>query len=136
LRRLAAALLALLAAPAAVEAQAPSCSGGTAPATEIELFFGRNIAGRLGVSDARWARFLAREITARFPDGLTVLDASGQWRNPSGRLVVREPTKVVVIVVPDAAKAQPQVDAVVAAYKRRFRQQSVGVVTRPVCASF
>ena len=65
-----------------------------------------------------------------------MFDAKGQWRNPQDGRMTREPAKVVVIVVPDAAAAQPRIDAVVAAYKQTFRQKSVGVVTRQVCAAF
>ena len=34
-----------------------------------ELYFGRNIGGRVGVSERQWARFLAREITPVSPMG-------------------------------------------------------------------
>jgi hypothetical protein len=136
LLRLLAALAFVAALPAPVLAQALACAGGAAPASEVELFFGRNIGGKLGVTEAKWSRFLAREISPRFPDGLTVIDGSGEWRNPQGSRVVHEPTKVVVILVRDTAQAQQHIDAVVAAYKKRFRQLSVGVVMRPVCASF
>lgn len=33
------------------------------------------------VSDEDWRAFLAAEVTPRFPDGLTVIDAAGQWRD-------------------------------------------------------
>ena len=38
------------------------------------------------VDDAAWASFLADTATPRFPNGLTVLDARGQWRDPGGVL--------------------------------------------------
>ncbi len=31
------------------------------------------------ISEERWRAFLDKEVTARFPDGLTVFDAYGQW---------------------------------------------------------
>ena len=34
--------------------------------------------------DAAWDAFLADTVTPRFPDGLTVLDARGQWRDSEG----------------------------------------------------
>ena len=99
-----------------------------------DLLFGRNIGGRLGVTEKRWSQFLATEITPRFPDGLTVVDAAGQWRDAEKNRIVREPSKLVTIIMP--ADAQEKLDAIVEAYKRRFRQQSVGVVIRPACVSF
>ena len=109
------------------------------PAKEMviaDLLFGRNIEGRLGVTEARWARFVAAEITPRFPDGLTIVNAAGQWRDQKTKRIVREPSKLVTIITAADAEAQEKIDAIVAAYKRRFRQQSVGVVIRPGCVSF
>jgi hypothetical protein len=53
------------------------CKGEQKPWMVAELLFGRG-----NVSDRNWDRFLADEVTPRFPDGLTVFDAKGQWRNP------------------------------------------------------
>lgn len=101
-----------------------------------ELYFGRNIGGRLGVSDRQWTRFLAREITPRFPDGLTVLEAKGQWRDPARHALVREPSKLVIIVAPDDAGTRRRLADIAAVYKKRFHQKSVGLVLRAVCAAF
>jgi len=117
-------------------AQAIACNAPQRPMQQIELMFGRNIAGRLRVGEAAWSRFLAREITPRFPDGLTVLDAAGQWRDPVGGRLVREPGKMVIIVTADDAPVGDRIAAIVAAYKQRFRQRSVGVISRSVCAAF
>lgn len=103
---------------------------------EVELLFGRNIGGRLGVTEGRWARFLAREVTPRFPDGLTVYDTYGQWRDAKTKAVVREPSKIVRLIVVVDAQAQEKIDAVASAYKKEFRQDAVGIVMRPACVSF
>ncbi len=116
--------------------QAVACNAPQRPMQQIELLFGRNIAGHLRVGEAAWSRFLAREITPRFPDGLTVLDAAGQWRDPAGGRLVREPSKMVIIVTADDAPVRDRIAAIVAAYKQRFRQRSVGVISRSVCAAF
>src|SRR5712671_1773211 len=116
--------------------QAVACNAPQRAMQQIELLFGRSIAGHLRVSEAAWSRFLAREITPRFPDGLTVLDAAGQWRDPVGGRVVREPGKIVIIVAAEEAPVRERIAAIVAAYKQRFRQRSVGVISRPVCAAF
>jgi hypothetical protein len=115
-------------------AQGIECRVAQKPMVVADLLFGRNIGGRIGVSESRWSRFLAKEITSRFPDGLTVVDASGQWRDPDKNRIVREPSKLVTIIMP--ADAQEKLDVIVTAYKRQFRQQSVGVVVRPACVSF
>jgi hypothetical protein len=112
------------------------CSGSQKSVVTAELLFGRKIGDRVGVSEQAFERFVDTEMTPRFPDGLTVLSASGQWRDTERRTTVREPSKVVHIVLPGAADDQARLDAIIAAYKTRFRQQAVGLVTRPACAAF
>lgn len=126
-------VLGFLAAPA--YAQTLECRAPQQRMLAIDLLFGRG-SGGLNVSEQAWTQFLAREITPRFPDGLTVIDAGGQWRNPQGGAIVRERSKVVMIVVPEEPPVQERVDTIAAAYKRRFKQQSVGIVMRAACASF
>jgi Protein of unknown function (DUF3574) len=102
-----------------------------------ELFFGRDKAGRKVVSDAEWSDFLASVVTPNFPDGLTVFDGYGQWRNPATGVIGRSPSVKIVLI---AAKRSPELagrfNAVIDAYKTRFHQQSVGVITRDSCANF
>jgi hypothetical protein len=119
----------------AASAQTVECSPPQQRMIAIDLLFGRGASG-LRVSETAWTRFLAREITPRFPDGLTVFDASGQWRSPQGGGILRERSKVVMIVVPENPPVQERIDAIAAAYKRQFKQQSVGIVMRTACASF
>jgi hypothetical protein len=102
-----------------------------------ELFFGRDRAGRRIVSDAAWADFLAGVVTPNFPDGLTVFDGYGQWRNPETGVIGRNPgVKIVLVAAKRQADLAPRLSAVIDAYKTRFRQQSVGVITRDSCANF
>ena len=130
------ALLAMLAASvlntSAADAQTLACHGAQKPRDIAELLFGRNIGNRVGVSEAAWARFVAREMTPRFPDGLTVIDATGQWRDSDTGKVVREPSKRVEIVLPGAGDDEGKLDAIVAAYKKAFRQQAVARYERPL----
>jgi hypothetical protein len=117
-------------------AQAPACNAPAQPMVQVEMMFGRDIGGRLGVSETTWSRFLAQEVTTRFPDGLSVIDAAGQWQDKTRSRVIREPSKLVTIVTADDAAARDKIDAIAQAYKKKFRQQSVGIVTRTVCAAF
>jgi hypothetical protein len=111
------------------------CPVGQNPGRQVELLFGRDIGDRLGVSDDDFHQFLDSELTPRFPNGLTVLDAAGQWRSPSGQ-AVREPSKLVILALPGAAGGEDKIDAVRVAYKTRFAQEAVLVVTHPVCLGF
>jgi hypothetical protein len=128
--------LALARQPVAAETAAPSCSGAQRPQQVAELLFGRDIGRRRGVSDSAFADFVARELTPRFPDGLTITNATGQWRDPAGGALLREATKQVEIVLPGKPDDQAKLDAVVTAYKREFRQHAVGVIVQWACVSF
>jgi len=101
-----------------------------------ELFFGRDIAGRRPLGEAEWAAFVAEVVTPNFPDGFTVFDATGQWRNPATGMIAREPSKVLLVMAKRSPDLAARLAAVIAAYKSRFHQQSVGVVTRDSCAGF
>ncbi|MGH6814415.1 MAG: DUF3574 domain-containing protein [Hyphomicrobiaceae bacterium] len=129
------AFLAMSYAAAAVSAAEPVCPPDMAPHTVAEMLFGRNVGEVLGVSEAAWAKFLDEEITPRFPDGLTVIDSSGQWRDPASGRVVREPGKILRIILTDPA-ALPKLSEIAAVYKSRFRQQSVIVMLSRACAAF
>ena len=117
-------------------AQVLDCLGGQRPGQVAELMFGRNIGRRLGVNEADWSRFVDREIISRFPSGLTMFNAAGEWRDGASNKIVREPSKIVQIVLPGQAEDTARLDEIVAAYKRRFKQQSVGIIVRPACVSF
>lgn len=101
-----------------------------------ELFFGRNIRGRRPLTDAEWAAFARDVITPSFPDGFTVFDANGQWRNPETAAILRDPTKVLLVAAKRAPDLAGRLSSVIEAYKARFRQQSVGIITRDSCAGF
>ena len=130
------ALLALaLGIAGCVTTAAPSCPPGGRDRLVAELLFGRNIGGRLGVSEAAFRRFVDAEVTPRFPNGLTITDSRGQYRHAGGRLV-REPGKVVMIVLDEEARDLPRLAEVASAYRRRFAQESVGIMTRRACVAF
>ena len=130
--------LTLVAATTGSNAQAgePSCHGSQQPRKIAELLFGRDIGHRVGVDETDWARFVAREMIPRFPDGLTISDTIGQWRSRAGGIVIREPGKRVEIVLPGNADDQARLDAVVSAYKRAFRQRSVIIIEHSACVAF
>jgi uncharacterized protein DUF3574 len=129
-------VIAACAASSTAAAQNAACNAPQQSMQQVELMFGRNIAGRLGVSEAAWSRFLAREVTPRFPDGLSVLNAAGQWQDKERGRVVREPSKLIMIVTADDEAARDKIAAIIAAYKQQFHQQSVGMISRAVCAAF
>jgi len=101
----------------------------------VQLVFGRNDGGRLAVSDDDWRRFIDEVVTPRFPEGLSVLDVQGQWRAPDGALV-REPSKIVYLLLDDGPDDPAKIAHIRDAYKQRFHQTSVLLVSQKACISY
>lgn len=129
------ALLPLLALAGCAAFGPVGCPPGARPQLTAEMLFGRNIGDRLGVGEAAWTRFVDAEVTPRFPDGLTIVDARGQWRDTARGRIVSEPSKLLVIIADDTAESRAKLTAIADAYKRQFRQQAVATVLRPACVS-
>jgi len=133
-RRLIEAAVVAVSLGACAQPGAPAvCTTPLKPAREIDLYFGRDKQGGGEVSEAEWASFLTDTVTPRFPDGLSVLNVEGQARESSGR-IVRERTKLLVVVVFDAPAHQGRVREIVQAYNGRFGQHGVFWSEHPVCA--
>lgn len=128
--------LTLAACSATPDPVSPCPIAGKSPLISVTLYFGRAIAGRAPVTDAEWDRYVQSDLAPRFPDGFTVTDATGQWRNPATGLAEHEQTKVVQAVLKPDNSVAARVGMVSDAYRRLFHQDAVGVVTSNVCAAF
>ena len=129
------AMLIALALGGCANLQSLACPAGQTSLRTAQLFFGRSIGDTPAVSEAAFRAFVDQEISPRFPDGLTVLDGGGQWRGPENKLI-REASKVVMIVLPKGRGATDRIEAVRDAYKAGFHQDSVLLVTETACVSF
>lgn len=111
----------------------PAIAGAT-PAMRSDLYFGLDLAGGGAVDDDAWAAFLGEVVTPRFPGGFTVIDAYGQWRDPAtvNAPIIRERTKLIVIVRPAGAEADAAIAQIKSIYKERFGQISVFHTDAPV----
>ena len=128
---LAAALSLLLAGCSSL--QHGGCTADQQPAVSELLYFGTNMPGGI-VSSEEWANFLSAEVTPRFPAGLTVWQASGQWQSSDGKLT-SEGSYVLSLTHPADAQAETAVQAIVADYKTRFHQDAVLRVKAHACMS-
>lgn len=82
-------------------------------------------AAAIAEGDARWRAFLDREVTPRFPDGLSVLDADGQWLARGASEPSRLRSKVLVVLHPDTPAVRERIDAIRLAWKRETGHVSV-----------
>jgi len=112
--------------------------GKTSGWVDTKLYFGLGPADQpeKGVSETAWRAFLDKEVTSRFPDGLSVVDVYGQWQGAKQTTPERLRSKMLIVDYPDTAENQAKVDAIRAAWKKMTGDQSVLRVTQPVDVSF
>lgn len=111
-----------------------SCPPGMQPMASESLYFGTATpTGK--VSAEAWSRFLAEAVTTRFPAGLSVWPAAGQWRSADGSLI-RESSFVLNLVHADDRPTDEAIRALIAEYKARFGQEAVMRVKTHGCVSF
>ncbi|HET9706012.1 MAG TPA: DUF3574 domain-containing protein [Vicinamibacterales bacterium] len=120
-------------APAVATLDRDTCGASSSAQLRTTLYFGTNRPNG-SVSELEWQLFVRDEVTTRFPDGLTVWDAYGQWRPPGGELT-QERSKVLLIVHDDSDAAKKGVLDVIARYRKIFEQQSVLWETARVCVA-
>jgi hypothetical protein len=91
-----------------------------------ELYFGTDKPGGGKVAAEDWDKFLETEVTPRFPDGFTVLEGYGQFKDSGGK-IVREASKVLVLFYPKKSRqtVDPKIEEIRASYKKMFNQESV-----------
>ena len=75
--------------------------------------------------EARWLAFLDREVTPRFPRGLSVIDVYGQWLPDGAATPTRLRSKELVVLHADTAEASAAIEAIRTAWKRETGHLSV-----------
>jgi hypothetical protein len=116
-------------------AETATCPDGRQRMARIELYFGLSRPGGT-VSDAEFRSFVDAQVTPRFPDGLTLLAGSGQWRDASGVLHVEASKLLILLVSPNDPQVDTKINAIRDDYRRRFEQQSVLRADSSACVSF
>jgi hypothetical protein len=120
-------------APQPIVVRSAACGDASTEQLRTTLYFG-TARPKGTVSELEWQIFLRDVVTKRFPSGLTVWDAQGQWRAPSG-LIDQERSKILLLVHEDTAAARAAVLDLIATYRKAFEQQSVLWETARVCVS-
>lgn len=86
------------------------------------------------VSPEEWSTFLREVVTPKFPAGLTVWQASGQWKGNDGNLI-KENTFVLSLVHAREPAFEASIAAIISEYKVRFQQEAVLRVKSHACIS-
>ncbi len=90
---------------------------------KVELYFGLTDNGKT-ISKKKWQQFVNEYITPGFPDGMTIVDAYGQWRNKENS-ITREKSKLVILICEQDMATAGKVEAIKSKYKELFHQESV-----------
>jgi hypothetical protein len=119
--------------PTPAPAQSAVCGSASAEQLRTTLYFGMTRPTG-AVSELEWQIFLRDEVTRRFPEGLTVWEAQGQWQSSKGS-IDQERSKVLLLVHPDSSAARASVQEVIGRYRKQFDQESVLWETARVCVA-
>ena len=112
----------------------PGCAAGQQAAVTDQLYFGTGRPHGPDVTPQEWASFVSEEIAPRFPQGFSLLEAQGQWRNADGS-VAHEQTHLLQLVHADDAASTQVVGQIAERYKARFQQEAVLRVRSAACMS-
>ena len=104
--------------------------------THLYVGLGPADAPEKGVSEAEWRDFLDKEVTSRFPAGLSVVDVYGQWQGKDEKVPERIRSKMLIIDYPGTADNDQRIEAIRAAWKKKTGDQSVMKVTQRADVSF
>lgn len=98
-----------------------------------QLYFGTARQDLPPVSDEDWQFFLDSVITPRFPEGLTVNAAEGQFQGESG-MIVKEKSFVLLLLYPvdEWKRRSDAIEFIRQAYEDAFQQESVLRVDDPL----
>ncbi|MFJ9677507.1 DUF3574 domain-containing protein [Streptomyces sp. NPDC101194] len=105
---------------------------------ETRLFFGTaRPDGGPSVTDRQFQSFIDEEVTPRFPNGLTVQDGRGQWRDSHG-VIERERSYELILLYPasEARLRDAQIERIRNAYEKAYAQDSVARIEEPATADF
>lgn len=109
------------------------------PWVRSELYFGTTKDDGSAYAPEEFDAFLDKEITPRFPDGLTLLTGLGQWQGDDDEEVLQERSQVLIILYPaeTARESSEKLEEIRALYEMQFNQFSVlRADAAEVCTSF
>ncbi|MBK8508367.1 MAG: DUF3574 domain-containing protein [Candidatus Competibacteraceae bacterium] len=100
-----------------------------------ELFFGLSRADRPEVSEEEFQNFVDTEVTPRFPDGLTLINGKGQFRDSRGT-IIQEKSKLLILLYSFNRETNQAIETIRNEYKNNFQQESVLRTDEQQCVSF
>lgn len=103
---------------------------------ETVLYFGLSKPDGTVVSEQEWNNFRDNYISRIFPEGYSVVQTEGAWKDTLTKKIIKEPTFQVIYYYPKSPAISQQIDSLRIWYQKLFQQQSVLRVDRKVKAAF
>jgi len=103
--------------------------------SRTELVFGLSRVNAPDITEQEFQHFIDTAVTPSFPEGLTLLSGTGQFRNTAGR-VIKEGSRVLILFYPAGRKSNDAIEQIRASYKNAFQQKSVLRADELSCVSF
>ena len=104
---------------------------------ETRLYFGLGrVTDPADAREIQWQAFLDREVTPRFPAGLSVVDVYGQWQGVADQRPQHLRSKMLIIDYAPTPENMARIEAIRAAWKQETGDRSVLKITGPVDVSF
>lgn len=103
---------------------------------ETTFYLGRSVSTPTDATKKTWKKFVSAEVTSRFPDGFTIFDARGAWRNRMFDTTIYEHTKVLVILHDGTDQSKTKIGALAHAYRTTFNQEAVLAGETKSCVTF
>lgn len=100
-----------------------------------ELYFGLSRNTGPDVTEEEFQAFIDTKVTPRFPDGLTLINAEGQFKDSTGT-ILQEGSKLLILLYPFSKESNQAVEQIRADYKKDFQQESVLRIDEQSCVSF
>ncbi len=99
-----------------------------------ELYFGLSKPSG-EVTEDEFQNFINTEVTPRFPNGLTLLNGKGQFKDSTGA-IIKEGARLLILLYTFSNESSRAVEQIRDAYKKTFQQESVMRVDEQCCVSF
>ncbi|MER5777984.1 DUF3574 domain-containing protein [Streptomyces sp. NPDC002039] len=124
------------AASVANQEQAPGTRGSAYVSTHLYFGTGRH-NGNPPITQAQFDKFVTDVITPRFPSGLTLQEARGQWRDKEGD-INREKSYELTVLYPvgEARARDADIEYIRRLYCKTWELESVGRADALVRADF
>lgn len=103
---------------------------------KTELYYGAGLREGRGDYETLWNDYLDNDVTPRFREGLTLLEATGQWRVKEGNKPRRNRSKILILIHEASPKKFDMIEEVREIWKEKSGHRSVLKVTIPAEVSY